>query len=210
MMEDQENIVSEPAVKYKRVSAMEYLAAERLAEEKHEYFEGEVIVMQGASIEHEDIVSNLVREIGNGLKGKSCRIRASNLRTASPFFKSYTYPDATIVCGEAQLADDNFDVLQNPTIIFEVVSKSSEGVDYVRKWMYYRQIPLLKEYVLVNSFEKMQVDIYRRNADNTWTFQSHNHPDEFLRLDSVDIEISLKDIYENVTFRPLQEETGII
>jgi Uma2 family endonuclease len=205
-----ENIVSEPAVKLNWVSPMDYLAAERVADEKHEYFDGEVIVTQGASLKHEDIVSNLVRELGNKLNGKDCRIRASNLRTASPSFHSFTYPDATIVCGEAQLSDDNFDVLQNPVVIFEVVSKSSVSNDYARKWMYYRQVPSLNEYVLINSFEKIQVDIYRRNADNTWTFQSYSQPEELLQLHSVGISILMSDIYENINFEPLQEEVGLI
>lgn len=205
-----ENMVKEPALKYNWISPQDYLAAERVSEEKHEYFEGDVVVMQGASLKHEDIVSNIVGEIRNKLKGKDCRIRASNLRTASPFFRSFTYPDATIVCGEPQLSDDNFDVLQNPTVIFEVVSKSSEGNDYGRKLMYYRQIASLQEYVLINSFNKVQVDIFRRNPNNTWTLETYNRPEDSLVLQSVDISILLSDIYENVVFEPLEPEEGLI
>lgn len=205
-----ENMVNEPAVKYNWISPQDYLAAERLAEEKHEYFEGEVVEMQGASLKHEDIVSNIVGEIRNKLKGKDCRVRASNLRTASPFFKSFMYPDATIVCGEAQLSDENFDVLQNPAVVFEVVSKSSMGNDFGRKWMYYKQIPSLQEYVLINSFQKVEVHIYRRNGNNTWTLETCNNPADSLILNSVGISILISDIYENVTFEPLTEEEGIL
>ena len=205
-----ENMVKEAALRYNWVSPQEYLLAERLSEEKHEYFDGEVIEMDGASLKHEDIVSNIIREIGNKLKGKDCRIRASNLRTASPFFKSFMYPDSTIVCGEAQLSDDNFDVLQNPIVAFEVFSKSSMGNDFGRKFMYYKQIPSLQEYVLIDSFQKVEVHIYRRNPDNTWTFQTYNRPEDSLVLRSVSISILLSDIYENITFEPLKDEEGLL
>jgi Uma2 family endonuclease len=205
-----ENMVKEAALKYNWISPKDYLAAERVAEDKHEYFDGEVVVMQGASLRHEDIVSNLVREIGNKLKGKDCRIRASNLRTASPFFKSVMYPDATIVCGEPQLAGGNFDILQNPVVVFEVVSKSSLGDDYGRKLMYYRQIPSLIEYVLIHSVGKMLIEVYRRNTDNKWTIESLDSPESELELTSVGISITLQDIYENIFFDTQEEDTGII
>jgi Uma2 family endonuclease len=205
-----ENIVSEPAVKYNRLSPQDYLAAERLSAEKHEYFEGEVIVMQGASLRHERIVANVVREIGNKLRSKSCEIFPSNLRTASPAFLSFTYPDATIVCGEPLLSDDNFDVLQNPVVIFEVVSKTSVNHDYIKKFLYYRQIPSLQEYVLINSFEMVHVDIYRRNPNNTWTIETYSNLGDSLVLKSVTISVPLQDIYENVVFDLLPNEEGLI
>ena len=116
------------------------------------------------------------------------------------------YPDATIVCGKPQLSDDNFDVLQNPTVIFEVVSISSESNDYIKKFMYYKQINSLQEYVLINSFGKIQVDIYRRNNVNMWNMQTYMSPDDILELQSVGITILLADIYENVTFEPITKE----
>jgi Uma2 family endonuclease len=205
-----ENIVSEPAVKYRRLSPQDYLAAERLANEKHEYFDGEVIVMQGASLNHNRIVSSVLRQAGNKLQGKGCEILPSDMRTSSPDFQSFTYPDASIVCGEAQLSDNNFDVLQNPVVIFEVVSKTSVNHDYIKKFLYYRQIPSLHEYVLINSFERVQVDIYRRNPNNTWTIETYSSLEDSLILQSVGFSLSLVDIYENVVFEPLPNDEGLI
>ena len=179
-----ENLVTEPALQYHQVSPKAYLAGEIKASEKHEYFEGTVIKMQGASLIHEDIVANLVREIRIQLKGKDCRIRGSNLRVAPPDFLSYMYPDATIGCGTPLISADEFDVLQNPTIIFEVVSPSGAGNDYRRKWLYYRQIPSLKQYVLISSYEKMQIDLYIKNVHGTWIFQSLLAPDQILEFSS--------------------------
>ena len=198
--------VNEPAVKYQRMSPQEFLAFERASEERHEYFEGEVITMQGASLRHEDIVGNLLREIGYLLKGKDCRIRPSNLRTASKNFKSFMYPDATIVCGKPMLSDDSFDVLQNPTVIFEVVSKTSESNDYIKKFLYYKQIDSLQEYVLINSFEKIHIDIYRRNNVNMWNMQTYTSLSDTLELPSIGIAISLADIYDNVIFESIIKE----
>lgn len=205
-----ENMVREPAVKYNWVSPGDYLAAERTSEVRHEYFGGEVMVMQGASLKHEDIITNLIGGIHLKLKGKNCRVRPSNLRVASPFFHCFTYPDATIVCGEPQLSDDNFDVLQNPTVIFEVVSKWSEGRDYSHKLMYYRQIPSLREYVLINAYKKVLVDVFRRNPDNTWTLETLADLGQTLVLHSTNISIALADIYENVSFEPLVEGEGLL
>lgn len=204
-----ENMVKEVAVKYNWISPKEYLSAERLSEEKHEYFEGEVIVMQGASLKHNRIVSNLLREAGNKLRGKTCEILPGDMRTASPDFLSYMYPDASIVCRTPQLSDNNFDVLQVPIVVIEVISKSSQGDDCGRKWMYYRQIPSLQQYVLINSFKKVQVDIYRRNLNNTWILESYYSLENILQLQSVGISIILSEIYDNVTFETLKADIDL-
>src|SRR5882757_7416345 len=95
-----ENIVKEPALKYDYLSAEEYLEAERKATEKHELINGKIFTMQGASLKHNKIVSNLIIGIGSFLKGKSCDVFPSDLRISVPSVNSFMYPDLTIVCGE--------------------------------------------------------------------------------------------------------------
>ena len=102
-------MLKEAAFRYNWISPKDYLAAERLSEEKHEYFEGEVIEMNGASLRHEDIVSNIVREIGNKLKGKDCRVRASNLRT------TYTKPEDSLVLRSVGISILLSDIYENIT-----------------------------------------------------------------------------------------------
>lgn len=203
-------MVKEAALKYNWISPEDYLHAERASEEKHEYFDGEVVVMQGASLEHNRIVSSILGEARNQLKGKGCEVLPGDMRTASPEFLSFTYPDATIICGKPQLANEAIDILQNPTVIFEVVSKSSYGKDFSFKLMYYRQIPSLREYVLIDSFQKIEVNVYRRNNNNTWTLETYNSLDDSLVIQSVGISLSLAGIYENVTLKSLMEEEGLI
>lgn len=205
-----ENLVNEATLKYNWISPKDYLAAERQSEQKHEYFDGEVVEMQGASLKHNRIVASILGEVGNRLKGKDCEVLPGDMVTASLEFLSFTYPDAIIVCGKPQLADEAFDILQNPAVIFEVVSKSSYGKDFSFKLMYYRQISSLQEYVLIDSFQKIEVNVYRRNNNNTWTLETYNSLDESLVIQAVGISISLFDIYENVTFAPIKYEEGLV
>ena len=124
-----ENEVKEPALKYNYTSAEEYLEMERTSQEKHELHHGTVITMTGSSLKHNQIVRNLIIGIGSYLKGKSCSVFPSDLRTKVSTTDSFTYPDVTIVCGEPELLDEHFDTLLNPSVIIEVLSPSTEKHD---------------------------------------------------------------------------------
>ncbi len=184
----------------KKITPEEYLEIDANSERKVEYRDGEVFVMQGASTKHNRITMKVSRRAGNQLEGKGCEVFANDFRVASPNFQSYNYPDVTIVCGEMELRENVFDTLTNPTVIIEVVSKSSEMDDYRRKFMYYKQIPSLQEYVLIDSFEKYCVDVFRRQPNNQWLNETYLSLEETLVLQSVDVTISLNDIYENINF----------
>jgi Uma2 family endonuclease len=203
-----ENELNEPAVAYglkQRTSPEDYLKYERLSEEKHEYFEGTIVKMQGASLPHNDIVSNIIREVGNKLKGKGCRVLPSDMRTVSPGKKSYTYPDAVIVCGKPEMEDDQFDTLKTPTVIIEVISKSTENYNRRKKMIYYLQIPSLQEYVMINSIDGYEVTVCRRAENEAWTFQQYTLLEENVEFKSVGISIAMAELYENVTFEPKEE-----
>lgn len=209
-----ENLVEEPALAYnakRKFTEAEYLAMDDATEERLEFYDGEIVVkdgyfdgdkpvFQGASIKHEDIVANAIREMGNKLKGKNCRIRASNVRTRAKSMHSYFYPDATITCGNDELAEDTFDTLLNPVVIIEVLSPSSQSGDYSKKLMFYRQIPSLKNYIIINSFDKYQIDVYSRTDRNTWEIFQYNQLEDIILLDGIGISISLSEIYENINF----------
>ena len=197
-------------MRYNWVSPQDYLDAERLSEEKHEYFDGEVIVRLPDTAEHETILVNIVKLIRAKTRNTDFRVRAYGLKTGLPSSKAFLYPDVIVVNGLPQHADENLDVLQNPTVIIEIVSENSMGEDYGRKRGFYMEIPTLAEYVLVHSSEKMLVDLFTRNRDNTWTLKLLAGPPEHLVLQSVGISISLGDIYENVIFEPYEEPEGLI
>lgn len=194
-----ENDVKEPEPQYNFISAEDYLEHERAAFEKHEYYQGEVFAISGASVEHNIIAGNLAREIGIKLKGKGCRPYGSDMRIHIPSNTLFTYPDVSIICGELELTDKGFDTATNPTVIIEILSPSTRNYDMGTKFMLYRDITSLKEYILIDS-ENLYVEKHVKQADNTWLLSEIKNINEQLTFDSVQINIALKDIYEGVSF----------
>lgn len=193
-----------PALKYnrvERVSVEEYLRLEEAAETKHEYVNGEVLAMAGASREHNQIVSNLIREIGTYLKGKGCDIFPSDFRVTTPAQKSYFYPDATVACGPLQLQPNVFDTLQNPAVIFEVMSEGTEDIDRGYKFFHYQKIPSLQEYILIDS-RQYAIEVIRRQGDDAWKFEKFLREQKAIVLESIDCTLSFDDIYYRVQLTP--------
>ena len=127
----------------------EYLARERAAEFRSEFYRGEMFAMSGASWAHSVIKDNLAWETRNQLQGGPCRVVTSDLRVKVSATGLYTYPDLLIVCGEPEFEDEVFDTLLNPRVIVEILSDSTEKYDRGTKFTQYRQLSSLQEYVLV-------------------------------------------------------------
>lgn len=181
------------------ISPREYLTIERGSEEKHEYYEGEVVTMNGASLAHNDIVANLIGELVYYLKSSPCRPLPSSMRVCNPSAETYMYPDVVIVCGKPQLEDGNFDSLKNPSVIFEVLSPSTEKNDRGRKFYFYKQIPSLQEYILIDSNRQL-IEIFRKQADASWHKESIIDPADFLNISTVNLRLPMKEVYRNVDF----------
>jgi len=187
-----------PAIKY--VTPEEYLKLERASETKHEYFEGEIVAMAGATLAHNDIVANLLREIGSFLKGTECKIRPSDLRISVPSANSYTYPDATIICGKPEMEDDKFDTAKNPAVIFEVMSETSSQYDSGNKFLYYQRIPSLQEYILIDSRKKFVV-VYRRQTIDMWKIETLEDPTSVVYIRTIDYNLPFNDLYFEVDLK---------
>ena len=185
-----------PAIK----SPQEYLKLERESDTKHQYLDGEMIAMARASLAHIDIIANLLREVGSFLKGKTCRITPSDLRISIPSANSYTYPDATIFCGNPEMEDDKFDTAKNPAVIFEVMSGSSKEYDSGNKFLYYQRIPSLQEYILIDS-KKMSVAIYRRQTPDLWKIETLEDATSVINIRSIDYNLSFDDLYFEVDLK---------
>jgi Uma2 family endonuclease len=171
------------------ITLEEYLMLEQLAEERHEYYNGEMFAMAGGSPEHADIAANLVREIGNKLK-KGCRVRGSDMGIKTPT-GLHTYADAVISC-DPQQYDHNF--LVNPLVIFEVLSDSTEARDRGKKFETYRTIPSFCEYFLIAQ-DRMYVERYLRSSRD-WTMREFKADD--LLIETVNLTLPLSLIYANV------------
>ena len=188
------------AQEIKFITQEEYLASERLATEKQEYFQGEIFAMSGTTIEHSVIAVNCITELRNKLKGKNCRPYESNLRIYIPPNSLYTYPDISIICGGVDTTDDKFDTATNPTVIFEILSKSTRDYDKGGKFTLYRDIETLKEYILIDS-EKISVEKFTRNADNTWLLTEFKTIESSFEIPTIGVKLLLADIYEDVVFK---------
>ena len=193
------NIVEEPAVKYNYVSQETYLETERGALEKHEYYQGEIFAMSGASAKHNRIFTNLFGELSYKLKGKGCVPYGSDLRIHIPKNTLYTYPDISIICGEMELTDDKFDTATNPSVIIELLSHSTRNYDKGEKFTLYRDIHSLQEYILIDT-EKIYVEKHIRNADNSWQLTDYKSIENSFTISTIQLSFLLMDIYEGISF----------
>ncbi|MGH9769998.1 MAG: Uma2 family endonuclease [Blastocatellia bacterium] len=188
----------------------EYLEMDRQSEERHVYLDGYVWGMAGESVEHGDIVVNLTSIVAAQLRDTPCRARVSNPRVRSgpaPDSKRrkkglYSYPDVLIVCGEMQFHDEYRDVLINPTVVFEVLSGSTERFDRGEKFMRYQVWnPSLSDYVLVSQTSPV-IERYCRQPDGTWSYQVYRGLNSSFTIESVNCILRLADIYDRVVFQP--------
>ncbi len=179
------------------ITAAEYLAAERKSPERHEFFKGEIIPMGGASFSHNTISSNLMTLLGHALWHKDYLVHHSDMRVHNPVSGSYFYPDIVITAGKPQFEDDRFDTLLNPVLVIEVLSSGTESYDRGDKALAYRQIPSLREYVLVSQ-DKAVVEHWVRLAENKWQVEDMEGLDGTLRLLDGTCEIKLADVYRKV------------
>ena len=180
----------------------DWLEGERASlEGRSEFVGGEVFAMTGASVEHNAIVTNIVRELGTQMKGRPCQVYANDLKVRIRSADAGKYPDLIALCGEHQFQDGRRDVLLNPSLIVEVLSDSTEAYDRGDKFALYRQIPSLQEYLLVSQ-HRVQVELYSRGEDGRWTLTDFSALTDSAPLASVHCTLSLAEVYDKVDFSP--------
>ena len=191
--------VKEAAVAYskEKISIEAYLEMEYASPEKHEYYKGEIFAMSGAKMPHNEISSNLMTSIGSKLKGKRCKPYGSDLRVHIESNTLFTYPDLSIICGErVTLNNDDYNVL-NPTIIIEILSPSTKNYDRGEKFKLYRDIPTLKEYILVDS-ESIHIEVFRLNETNHWELEEYDDLTGSVPVKAIRESILVSEIYQGV------------
>ena len=189
--------IEEPAIAYgkQKFTIEEYLQMERASQQKHEYFNGEIFAMSGAGRRHNVIFRNLYGELAYRLRGKPCQPYGSDLRIHIPENTLYTYPDISIICRDIVTDDKDDDTVIQPSLLIEILSPSTKDYDRGTKFKLYRDIPTLKEYLLVDS-EAVNVEIFRMNDIGHWQLEEFKIPDELLNLTAIDFQITLSKIYE--------------
>jgi Uma2 family endonuclease len=175
-----------------------YLAFERAQlDAKHEFLDGEIIAMAGASRQHNRIVTNLVVSLGTQLRGRPCDVYSSDMRVKIPATGLYTYPDVIALCHDPQFEDEAMDTLLNPTVIIEVLSPSTEAYDRGLKFAHYRSIEAVQIYILIAQ-DKPQIEIFRRQKNEDWLLSVVGGLGARVSLDAIGCELALADVYERV------------
>jgi Uma2 family endonuclease len=186
------------ALPKKLYSPEEYLALERVAEYKSQYFAGEIFAMAGGSPRHNVVLLNVGAELRAKLKGRQCTVFSSEQRLKVSATGLYTYADASVVCGEPQFDDD--DLLLNPILLVEVLSESTEGYDRGKKFEHYRRISSLCEYLLVAQ-DRCKIDQHIKQQDGRWVLLSEvSDLQDSIKLPSLNCEVSVAEIYYQIKF----------
>jgi Uma2 family endonuclease len=183
-----------------KLSVEEYIEFDKNNEGKWEYFDGEIVNMAGGSLNHNQIAANIARVLGNKLEDKNCRVLPSDMRLKVPKAWPYRYPDVVVVCGEVIIEKiQGQEMLVNPQLIVEVLSPSTEGVDYGVKFTAYQSIPSFCEYLLVAQ-DRPYVSHYVRQANNEWLRRDIDELDSVVRLVCLNCELTFAEIYRLVDF----------
>jgi Uma2 family endonuclease len=192
----------------KRQSWDEYVQFERRADEKHEYFDGEVFAMAGGSANHSLVGGNVIRAAGNALASKDCQVFTSDMRVLCPSGLG-TYPDCSIVCGPPKYLDQTKkDTLLNPIVIFEVLSPTTEAYDRGKKFAHYETLSSLKEYVLLSQ-DQVRIEHFARQPQaGQWLRTVVNDAAGMLELPVLGIALSVAQLFAKVTFEPQTDDEG--
>lgn len=176
----------------------DYFSLEEGSTVRHEFFEGEIFAMAGGTVAHNQIASNLLRELGIALREKPCRALGSDMRLATPS-GLLTYPDAMVICGEVALAHGRSDVVTNPVLLVEILSEATRAYDLGEKFDLYKSLPTLREYLVIEQ-SKIHVQLFSR-VGAPWRPTAVEAGDESIPLRSLDVRLSLEELYHKV-FEP--------
>ena len=177
------------------ITIEEYFRLEETSEIRHEYVDGEVFAMAGAREEHNFITGNIYSLLRSHLRGTPCRTFASDMKVKVKVQKAdiFYYPDVLVTCD----SNDNERYFKtSPKLIVEVLSNSTKTIDKREKRLNYQNIESLQEYVLVSQ-DEVKVEVYRKDNQDNWSIKTLGKDDE-LRLDSIDLTLTMTEIYEDV------------
>ena len=185
------------------MSLEEFLAWESAQPAKHEFVDGEILAMAGASRAHGTIALNLAALVRPAIRRSGCQAYIADMKVVPPGLRSVRYPDLVMTCDPRDLEDEQ--VTRFPKLIVEVLSRNTASVDRGQKFEEYRRIPTLEEYVLIDSTQVL-VEVLRRAGD-AWTFTEHG-PGASFRLESIPLAVRVDDLYEDIELGRL--ERGVI
>ncbi len=183
----------------------DYLGTEReCTDAKHEYVAGQVFAMVGASYNHNLIALNVAGELRQQLKGRPCTVLSSDMRLRVLVADACAYPDVVVLCDKPAFHDGRKDVLTDATLVAEVLSPSTAGYDRGGKFALYRDLPGLRQYLLIAQ-DRLAIDVFTRQPDGRWILEAFTDPEAAILLDSIGCTLTLRDAYDKVAFEPTAE-----
>jgi Uma2 family endonuclease len=175
-----------------RYTYAEYVAFEESSNVKHEFLGGHIYAMAGGTPEHAALAAAAIGMLFAALRGGRCRAHDADLRVRTPSGLA-TYPDVTVVCGPRELDRDDRNAVTNPTLIVEVLSRSTEEYDRGEKFEHYKSLASLRQYVLVSHQDRL-VEVWSRSPDGGWSCSAAG-PGEAADLASVGATLDVGELY---------------
>ncbi len=190
-----------------RFTEEQYLAMDQEIAGRSEFHGGVVLPVEAATVSHEAIVANLLGEVRTAARGTPGRVFGPQLRTRIPRAR-YCYPDATLICGSPELYEDRRDTIVNPVAVFEILSPSTESFDRGLKFAAYRDLPSLRQYVLIAQTEP-RIEWFVKSPEGFWVLHDASGPGARLEIPSIAAAIPVASIYEGVEFEPAPFPGGV-
>jgi Uma2 family endonuclease len=182
----------------------EYIAFERASNSKHEYFGGSIFAMAGGSREHALVAVNVTTLLNSALRGRPCGVHSSDLRIRVLDTGLETYPDASVVCGHAEVDPEDPHVVLNPIVVVEVTRPSAEAYDRGEKLQHYKRIASLREVVIVSHRERL-VEVIRREEDGSWS-RHEGRSGGTVTLTALECDLPLDEVYRDPLAAPERAE----
>jgi Uma2 family endonuclease len=189
---------AQPLAKTEFLTAEEYIEREIVSDVKHEYFNGEIFAMAGATASHNDIAASLMISVGTQLRGTPCRPFGSDMRVKVEATGIRTYPDLSIAC-ESRFENERQLDLLNPRVVIEILSPGTAAYDRGEKFRHYRQLSSLQEYILVET-QRPHIEQFIRQENGGWLLLEYDGLDKTVQLSSVPCVLELAVVYERITF----------
>ncbi|MGK7938883.1 MAG: Uma2 family endonuclease [Crocosphaera sp.] len=187
------------SLKQNYYTSQEYLKQEETSLVKHEYINGEIIEMTGGTPNHNEICLNIATTFKLKLRGQNAKIYMTDLRLWIPTYQVYTYPDIMVIKGQPILVENREDTITNPSLIIEILSKSTKNYDQGDKFDYYCSLATFQEYILVDQYQ-LKVKHYTKQTDQQWLITTYNSQDDSFNLISFNGQVNLSEIYEDIIF----------
>ncbi|MBE9122507.1 Uma2 family endonuclease [Tychonema sp. LEGE 07199] len=196
-----------PTTEQRYFTEEQYLALEETAEDKNEYLNGEIIPMTGGSTNHNRLAGNVYIALNLALPEQEYDVFIGDVRLWVPKVRLYTYPDVMVILGKPEYHNNRTDMITNPQVIVEVLSKSTKNYDRGDKFKLYKTIPSFREYILIDQTQ-LNVEQYSKTENKRWLYSEYDEEDTALVFNSFEVEVPLSAIYKKVNFEEVEKENN--